>query len=104
MAKSTAHQRRYKVTLKIEGEAQRMVVAASEQEAVALAKKMLLEADGQTPKKNALPAFCWDMDHEWAFPHWSDLLPGEREDRIRKATSNLDKNDETTEGEHHEEN
>lgn len=103
MPKVTGEKRRYKVTLKIDGEAQRVVTASSEKEAVELTKKMLLEADGQTPKKNALPAFCWDVNHGWAFLHWDEMLPEEREERFRKATSELNKTIDATEGAHHEE-
>lgn len=87
--------RKYTVTLHVEGDANRIVMATSQEDAVAKVKKMLLADDGQTPKTNSLNAFCWDVRQRYVDIHWSDMDPEEREDRREKLLG--EKRDETIE-------
>lgn len=59
--------RKYEVTLLSNAKATRIVEAKDEQDAIKKAKKMLFDADGVTPKKNALMAFTWDFPHGFTY-------------------------------------
>ena len=54
---------KYEVTMMVRATARRFIDAKNEQDAITKAKKMLLDADGTTPKKNSLLAFAWDFPH-----------------------------------------
>ena len=69
--------RKYTVQLTIAGEAERVVMAISEEQAVAKVKKILLADDGFTPRSGRLDAFCWDDRHCWPRLHWSERDPDE---------------------------
>lgn len=90
MSKKNTQLRKYSVRMNLDGDVERIVMAASEEEAMGKVKKMLLAEDGQTPKSNALNAFCWDARHVHASIHWSDLTKEEREES-RKEALGLDK-------------
>ena len=72
-------QRRYLVNISVAGDAQRVVTAQSEDEALVKAKKMLFSADGQTPKTSLLEAFCWEVGYCSSHIHWRDMTSEERE-------------------------
>lgn len=87
--------RKYTVNITVHGSVQRVVRAKSEEEALSIAKALLLQADGQTPKDKMLDAFCWDVWHEDADLHWSQMTAEERDALVNKNLEILDVKDNT---------
>lgn len=81
--------RKHTVTLRIEGEVERKVLAVSEEDAVAKVKKHFLQEDGQCPKAGSLNAFCWDFPTGWARVHWSELTEEEVEKQEQERDAAL---------------
>jgi len=101
---------RYNVNLSIRGEANRVVLACSEEEAIEKVKKMLLGSDLQTPKAKLLEAFCWEEFTSWGKVHWADMTDAMKEEWMNKVKRSPTEQEEaptetapaTQQGEHHE--
>lgn len=63
---------RHDVTLKLQGEVQCTIMAATKDEAIRKLKDVVLAEDGQTPKSELLPIFSWDVDKGTATSYWRD--------------------------------
>lgn len=85
--------RKYTASLTVRGEVQRIVMAASENDAKRKLKKMMFGEDGQSPKSSALAAFCWDADDGFARLHWSERTEEEREKAMIRVMKNISKQD-----------
>lgn len=79
-ANARASQPRYEVSLHIEGEIKRIVRAGNEQEAISQVIKQALGTDEQTPKKDYLNSFCWEVGRTDAHKHWRDMSVEEQEE------------------------
>lgn len=85
--------RRYVANITIMGSAQRVVRAKSEEEALCIAKALLLQADGQTPKDSTLNAFCWDVWDEDAELHVREMTDAEIDELANKNLAIRDEKD-----------
>lgn len=87
-----AELRKYKVYLNVDGDAARVVMAASPDEAIEAVKKILLGTDGMTPKKNAINAFCWNTGFCHASLLWSSITEEERNEQSDSEKENNEQN------------